>query len=353
MKKEFLEYSYFPGLRTRPAEMLGYQKLTDDVKGDLLPLFTLGLWPRQDSLKRSMEEAQAAIGGGNFILDLTKEPTYQTDDLKKLLNPSDGFAAWRKYALAQSNVIPVVQFGARLPDVIKQARYFSNAGQHKLAVRIQDFQEDVPKAVSVLAALDSADQCLVFLDLGYVRDTMSASIAAAITAINDIREDIPEALICVMSSSFPNSVTSFVKAGTSGKSGVIEILEKNLYEEIGSEAALYGDYGSIHGRVYLSTGGRYVPRIDYPLEDAWVFERRPDTDAQGYVSAAKALLKDHPEISDDDTWGAEQIVAAAKGKIDGMKTPASWIAARVNMHISRQAFALRGHDGEDDEDLEF
>ena len=87
------------------------------------------------------------------------------------------------------------------------------------------------------------------------------------------------------------------------------------------------------------------------MHDAWAFECRPDANSTGYVDAAKSLISNHPEISRDATWGAERIVASAAGEIDAMRTPAMWIAARVNMHIAKQLELSRRVFGIDEDSL--
>lgn len=352
----FEDYVYYPTLRSRPAEMLGYKNLSSGAKAELLPLFTLGLWPRQSSLSESINNAVDAAGGKPFIVDLARDPLYQTSDLKELLDSGDGFSKWRKFVAKMENVIPVVQIpsGARYPQIIKQTRALASSGLERVAFRITNYREETTRVVTALSALDDPQQAITFIDLNYIRDSFAASVSAAISVINDIREEVPEATICVLSTSFPSSVTAFLDARSLGTIGTIPILERDFYFEIGPDACIYGDHGSIHARPSSATGGRFTPRIDYPLIDAWEFERRPETDSKGFIDASNAIIKRFPEIIDDDYWGSKKIVDASNGDIEGMKTPSAWIAARVNIHIHRQLeySRLLQKDGEEDLDSE-
>jgi hypothetical protein len=338
MAISFESYPYYPNLRTRPAEIVGYSKLADDEKQKIIPTFTLGSWPKQDGAEESLKQAVNAAGGNPFILDITKESSHQNPEIKKLFNPDDNFGAWRRLIATAPNAIPMVQIplGAKSPQVIRQARHFEHMGLGKLAFKITDFSNDTEKVITALSALDSPENALVMIDLGYIRETMAASIVACITSINSIRTDVEDAIIAVISTSFPASVTPYLDSSSGGQRGIMNILERVLHQEIGADAAIYGDHASIHAKVYPTTGGRYTPRIDYPMFDAWAFERRPEENSTGYISAAQALINNYPEILEENTWGAEAIRNASKSLIDGMKTPSSWIAARVNMHISRQ-----------------
>lgn len=354
LKINFEDFGYYPALRTRPSEILGYSRLSKHDKDRLLPIMTLGAWPRQDGLVESLGQTLKAVDKHPFILDLTRELTHQNSELKKLLNADENYKAWREFVKDIPNVIPVVQIpsGAKTPQIIRQAKAFERMGLGKVAFRITDFGIDAEKVTNALSAMDSSENALVIIDVGYIRETMAASIAASVMAINNVREDVEDAIITVISTSFPATVTPHMDTNSGGKRGIMSILERVLHQEIGSEAAIYGDHGSIHAKVYQTKGGRYTPRIDYPLYDAWVFERRPDTNSAGYIDAAQTLITSYPEIKEDNTWGAEMIQKAANGEIDGMKTPSSWIAARVNMHISRQLeLSLEAEEG-DEEDFD-
>lgn len=338
MPIKFEKQTYFPALRTRPAEMEGYAQLRDAVKDKLVPLITLGAWPRVEGIEQSLQQATQAVGARPFIIDLTQEGAYRRPEVLELLNPDGDFAAWRNKVAAIENAIPVVQTPStvKLSQIIKQARALESLASKRVAFRVTDFVSDTPRVVAALSALDNPGQALVIIDAGYIRDSMPASLSACVSAINDIREEIPEAIITVISTSFPATVTSHLTQESSGTRGSLGILERELHYAIGADAAIYGDHGSIHSKVYLAAGGRFMPRIDYALSDAWEFERRPGKDSSGYIDAAQALVERFPGILEEDTWGAEKIRNAANGDIEKMRTPARWIAVRVNMHISRQ-----------------
>jgi hypothetical protein len=335
--KNFDNYLYYPAIRTRPAELLGYRHLSNEQKDELLPLVTLGSWPRQDGLGESMAQTEQALDGRPYMLDLTREATYQLSEIRGLLDDGEDFRAWREFVKKFDRAIPVIQTReAKIPRITRQARAFVEAGR-KVAFRIVDFRNDTPKVAAALAALPSTDSALVVIDAGYIRDSFQAISIACADVINEIREDIDDAIIALISSSFPASVASLADPDSGGQRGLISMLERPLHEGLGgSDVCIYGDHSSIHARVYPTSGGRYSCRIDYPLYDGWAFERRTDCKSEGYIDCAKSLIETYPEIDEEDTWGARAIVRAAQGDIDGMKTAAMWIAARVNMHIARQ-----------------
>ncbi|MFM0740749.1 protein beta [Paraburkholderia xenovorans] len=339
MPSYFEKFSYYPALRTRPAEMLGYHEISDEIKDELLPLITLGAWPKQSGIAASLENARAAIGNRPYFLDITSESKYQNPEVLALRSSEGSFSAWRKLIKENPLAIPVVQMpkDLRLPDLMRQTRELAKLAQERVVFRLIDLAVDTPRVVAALSSLDSAEQALVIIDLELVtRELIGKCIAESLRTINQIRQDIPDATLCLMASSFPSSVTKSFDKESGGTRGSIPILERELFEEVGSDACIYGDHASIHPKVSAASGGRYTPRIDYPTAESWEFERRPDTDARGYIDAAKALIGSFPEIEKNGSWGARKIVSAASGYIEKMKTPSSWIAARVNMHITRQ-----------------
>lgn len=353
MNIDYQDYAYYPALRTRPAEMYGYMQLSDKNKDAILPIITLGAWRNQEGLSEPLSHVQKAVEGRPFILDLTAESAHQNRSLNALLDPSENFSAWRLFVENVPNAIPIIQItqSAKNQQIIRQTRLLEKSGLGRVAFRITDFLSETDKVTTALSAMDSSENALVIIDIGYIRETMAASIAACVTAINQVREDVEDAIITVISTSFPASVTAHLDPSSGGKRGIVNILERVLHQEIGGSAvAIYGDHSSIHAKVYPTSGGRYTPRIDYPLDDAWVFERRPETNATGYIQAAKTLIQSYPEIREDDSWGGRMIRNAASEFIDGMKTPSNWIAARVNMHISRQlSLSLEAPEGDDED----
>jgi len=349
MTIQFSDYAYYPALRTRPAEIQGYSELSNAVKDGIVPIMRLGAWPRCEDVSEPLLQLENGTSGRPFILDVTREAAYQNSTIHGLLDHTEDFKQWRDFVRSLPNAIPVVQFSAsaRLPNIIRQTRLIEAMGR-KLAFRISDYISDTSKVITALSAMDSPKNALVIIDAGYIRETMAASIAACISTVNDIREEIPAAEITVISTSYPASVLPY-NVGSNQTSGAISILERELHEAIGADAVIYGDHGSIHARTRPATGGKYTPHIDCALYDAWLFERRPNSDGVGYTDAARSIITRWPECNTDDTWGARMILKAASGALDGMKSRSTWIAVRVNMHLTRQ-FELSTQTGQPSDD---
>lgn len=353
---DFEKYSYFPTLRTRQSEMKGLELLDQDRKSKILPLLTLGRWPKATDFDKAAEKAELVMNRLPHFLDLTTDATHLGEQQKILRNPSNAFEAWRKFVGQYESAIPVVQMvsDAKVRDVFKQAQAFE-AVQGKLAFRIKDFSTDTPLVINAISALDDPGNAIVFIDCQYIRDALVAYVTATIATVNQLRSEFPDLMIVLLSTSFPSSVLPF--ADTTQSRGSIDILERQLHARIGGDAvAAYGDHASIHSVVYDDVPiMRWSARIDYPQNLLWSFERRPgDQSAGGFVSAAKAIAVTDPAIGTRGIWGEQMILDAANGNPHG-KAPSSWIAVRVNIHLSRQIdlSALKASGAEPGEEDEF
>lgn len=333
----FEDYKYFPTLRTRQAEIKGLKELDAQRKSKILPLLTLGRWPRAEGFEKAAEESQLAMSDLPYFLDLTTDPSHLSEQQLALRNPDDAFGAWRTFCRKYENAIPVIQFApnGKVREFTKQVQEFEKERKN-LAFRIKEFSEDTPQVVHALSAMDDPRNAMVFIDCQYIRSSLAAYTAAAIGSINRLRSEFPGLIISILSTSFPSSVIPFSDA--SQKRGSIDILERELHAKIGgSNVAAYGDHASIHSVVYDNVPMmRWSPRIDYPRNFDWTFERRPGlTAADGYIDAAQAISTSDPDIGTRNIWGEQMIIDAANGE-PYAKAPASWIAVRVNIHLSRQ-----------------
>ncbi|CAM5179860.1 hypothetical protein OURE66S_02485 [Oligella ureolytica] len=81
MELDFLDYKYYPTLRTRHAELSGLKHLAFSAKEKILPILTLGEWPRSKGVERSIEKSNEAFDSLPFIADLTTTPAYSNNAL--------------------------------------------------------------------------------------------------------------------------------------------------------------------------------------------------------------------------------------------------------------------------------
>jgi hypothetical protein len=343
------DLKYFPILRTRQAEMTGYAKLGDDLKDYVCPLINLGKWRNTDGHEKAIAKIGECLGNRKYILDLSKEIQHQNDAVRKLLSPDSNFKNWIDFIDLHENVIPVVQFtaGAKSREIVRQAVQIERKNRNPV-FRIRDFNTDLDHTLAALYALDRPSEALIILDAGYIREISTKMIKpgileSIIRTLNKVVEEVPETPRVLAGTSFPRSVTPFLDEGkeTSGK---IDMLEHTLYNELGPDIVAYGDHASIHSVVYDDEGGTFLPRLDVPEDDFWYFERRPKTKGEGYIDAAQCLLRDHPFLEVDTSWGAEMIRNTAANSGTTINAPVTAISVRVNLHLKNQINNISKHD---------
>lgn len=332
------EYRYFPTLRTRQAELKGLEQLDHDRKRQIVPLLTLGRWPKAVDFTKAADKARDCMAGLPYFLDLTTDARHLIEHQSTLRDPTDGFAAWRTFVSGYPSAIPVIQTpsGAFGPEVRDQVLNFE--GQvGRVAFRIRDFSADTPIVIAALQEMRDPYKAIVFVDCQYIRNALSAYIAASVATIDSLRAAFPGLVIVVLSTSFPLSTVSFSDPATQ-RSGFIDIQERSLHSSIGGDSvATYGDHASIHSVVYDDTTiMTWAARIDFPRELDWHFERRPRVQSEaGYIECAQSLTASEPDLGNRNIWGEQMIIDAAAGRPHA-KAPAPWISVRVNIHLSRQ-----------------
>ncbi|MFC4352992.1 hypothetical protein ACFOW6_15685 [Fodinicurvata halophila] len=349
MNVDFDAYPYYPSLRTRLWEMRGYKELGPLEKDKLLPIVVLSSHGRTKSIEDVSMKVDDALEGRPRIIDLEQSPIYSCDEYPSLSDPSKGFAAWRKFVAGQNNAIPtaLLPSGGPLRDIVRQVILLENeVGQ--IVVRSRSPQTDIPVLSAIMSAVDDVNNLLLVLDFGYVRSRANALAIEAANAINSLRTIDEAVRIVVIGSSYPKSAATYDDAGAA-----IPIQERAMHAALGGNAvAIYGDYGSIHPEPIEPMKQRFVPRIDYPLSDAWIF-RRVREDQGGYPACAKKItnLADWDSTLVGAVWGATKIDDAARGNIAKMGQPGPWIAVRVNLHLWQQLHYGNDTETVEDEDI--
>lgn len=345
MTIDFDDFRYYPSLRSRLWEMRGYAELPYEEKTKILPIIPLASHHRTRKIEDVAAKVRGYFGGLPRILDLEQSPVYSCDEYRMLLNPDRGFAAWRDFVISQPNSIPtaLLSADASIRDIVQQVRLLErHAG--KVVIRSRLPTLNLPTMKAIISAVDDVNNLMMVLDFGYVKSKASKVVLEAADVINSLRDSNDVVRIVIMGSSYPKSTTIYDEAGAA-----IPIQERAIHAALGGNAiAFYGDYGSIHPEPMEPTMARSVPRIDYPLPDAWVF-RRIRADQGGYIKCAE-LITDLTDWQPDlvgKVWGADKISAASVGDIASMAAPGPWIAVRVNLHLWQQ---IHYQDVESDSD---
>lgn len=340
----FRDYLYYPVLRTRESEVTGYQQLAEEYKKRIIPLFTLYPWPRGNCLDSLNKVNKSEL---TYFLDLPIEEEIKaklnkdtTGELTKfyqeLENDNNNFENWVKFIEKHKNIIPIVQIRkAKISQAIKQSISLELISG-RVGFRIRD-EKELPRVIAGIGALTNTNNAMVFIDCQYISSTtIEHKKSFCLNIIKQIRDEYPNVLICILSTSFPQS-----------PSNRENIEELNLFSAVNypyDKNIVYGDYGSIYSKVYdenIQYNGAPPARIDYPLDDVWdirryVGEKTKDNRLK-YQSIAKSLINDYPINEQSQCWGEQKIYETANGNIYSTARN-KWIGVRVNIHLRNQIF---------------
>ncbi|MBL8544486.1 MAG: hypothetical protein JNJ63_11830 [Hyphomonadaceae bacterium] len=339
--------TYLPAIRSRQAELRGYRELRAETKATLRPIVSLGKLGRVDDPARVLEAINAAAAG-TYFLDLNTMPGQQCAGWEGLCDPADNYARWRMFAALSENAIPValLQDGALERAFVKQVQALE-ASYGIVIARSRRPGRDLGALQAALSAVDDVNNLLIVLDFGYIRGAMDVRETEARQVITALRTIDGAARIAILASSYPRAVTAFGELR-----GSLEIVERAFHYRLGGDdVAIYGDHASIYPEYFEPSVSRWVPRIDYCTDNAWIYRRHRDAEVDGkmtsgYVICARqitALPEWEPEFA-TTAWGAGiiQQTATSGSAPQGFGSPSNWIAARLNMHIERQnALATR------------
>jgi hypothetical protein len=339
---------YLPALRTRDSELKGYENLSDTVKELLLPVFELTKSRRsktnpEGAISKTVERLLSLTGDQPFIADVTSLESQGNAETEHLLDPTDAFKNWRDFVRTlPPTCVPVVHLSDPFDrdEVIAQ---INDLWSHSSAIALR-VPTDYPYAyelsqVLVLTA-NRGGTVLLLADDGFV--VQGDAQNSAKRCYNVLRHFAGKVdVAATLASSFPSSVMlpAFGGGDTYGEFRLEEVLVSEAVKAIGlgNVRVLHGDYGLIHPNDFEGVVTSWVPRIDVPLNLEGYYHRYR-RDAGGYGLAARLAVQ-NVKYSKLGCWADDCLVEAANGAPPG-RSPAFWIAARVNYHITRQAMRL-------------
>jgi hypothetical protein len=327
-------------------------ELRSETKDALHPIVSLGKLGRLDTAQRVLDTV--AVRVGPCFLDLNTNQNQCCSDWEILCDPANNYKAWRQFGKNRNDVIPValLRDGATERPFIRQVLLIEK-DFGAVVIRSRQPAQDLPALQAAISAVDDVNNVLVVLDFGYVRDALLQKETEARRVISALRITDPSTRIAVIGSSFPRAVSVY-----GDQRGTLSIIERDLHAQIGgNEVAIYGDHAGIYPEPFEPSISRWVPRVDYCLDYAWLYERRREDDG-GYVECAQKIMEsaDWDPAFADAAWGADIIRRTATNKAveNGFGAPGNWIAARVNMHIERQnRLSLQQGTEDSFEDIEF
>lgn len=343
---------YIPLLKTTDAELKAYAQLSEVCKQGITPVFELTKSRKtkleaDGNIDKRMSQIRELVEDRKFILDLTAHEDMVNYQIEELLDEDGGFSNWRDFLVKHNdlNIVPAVHLNPDEPNETIRLLEWLEQNYAEFALRLEPSDPDFKEYFEIInRAQFTSRKLTVILDAQYVtRDNLDEVRRDCESVIEHGKSISGLTRYVVLSSSFPKSVVGHTTECRDDK-GRITKLEPLLYEGVKTAVAadasvdvIYGDFASVHPVRNMQGGGGWVPRVDFPLDDAFIYTRVRRNEG-GYVEAARRMVN-NPEYKRFDAWGCDEIESAARGTPGGL-SPSYWIAARINMHITKEVTRL-------------
>lgn len=376
MKRKF---KYMPILKTRPSENKAYEKLTDDVKDKILPIIemtgarsykypkthkTLAGVVRPGNINKKIDNILSLVKTRPFILDITDDESLMYDGINIIKNPENGYQEWRRFLTKNENfkqlVIPTIQFDTNyIADTFLQIKELNKEFKY-LALKISAFKFNNPDKCSNLfnvhnlsantiiqsiidkiVEITGNDKLILILDFGFISEFEKYK-SIIDKCLNNLTNTSHLKAIIPVSSSFPSYVKPIPEDTFEAQEGILytHIQNTKNYSNI-----CFGDYASLHPVKYPTSGGGWIPRIDY-IENTNILkysykrassDKKNKNNSDAYEELAKRVINasNYQQIDNLTVWGDEQIDLKSKGENNG-NAPSFWISVRANLYMTIQ-----------------
>jgi len=335
--------SYVPTLAIRASEMNGLEFLPGATKDRMTPCILLAPWANSNSLDRAIDRVERAFPNRNYFIDIDRDYQFTNlesapqQELARLLEPDRAYSNWIEFVERHQWVWPCIQSKGQSEAELRQQIEAIQALGRRYCMRIvrDRFPSNIGEIVAAFAAGGAADFAII-LEGGWTRDPLSLAVwfeGVIAESLQEIDATVPVVLSCT---SMPKMFSTF--------SGVTSVPFSNrqLVDQISRRSnrarVIYGDWGSTRPREDGGFANRPLDRIDYPKDGAWYIIRNKD-DEWDFEAAAEELIE-NSGVWDGNLgiWGEEMIFQTAINEEIGIDTPQKNVAARVNIHLHRQAF---------------
>ncbi|MDX2274354.1 MAG: hypothetical protein NW206_02800 [Hyphomonadaceae bacterium] len=328
-------YAYCPRILARRAEIKALFQLPASSKDLLLPMIAAAPWPNGKHLFRTWEKISEALGGRRYALDIdetyagTDSPRPAAAEFAALRDPTNGYDNYYRQVVDLPNAIPVFRLVEGADDIRAQLANVERADRG-LFVRL--WHNGPNYSFDTLAAIkNSGLDFVLFVDAGWDRELLlrEAWTQRVIEQITDAADRV-EVVVC--GSSFPDSFAD-IRARKE-----ISLEERHLFASMtrrfNEVRITYGDWASTRPR-QPPTPMNIVPRIDIALPQSWISFRQSEEETYGDI--ARRVVSDRTWLQQPKIWGINTIEWTAEELPGAIKNPEANTAARVNIHLHRQA----------------
>ena len=336
--------------------MNGLEQLPGITKDYMHPLFLVAPWTSASSLEKAIERAEKAYGNRNYFADLDRDYSITNpeaeaqQELIELFSPRNSYANWWVFLEKFPYAIPCLQLRDQSQESIHiQIRRAQESGRSFcLRIVLSRFPPNLAEVVEVLNSIGTADYTIV-LEGGWTTDALSMAthMSGLIgSALGDVEAEVPIVVSCT---SMPKQFHEFQGCTT------VSFNNRSLVEQIARNhnrrRIVYGDWGSTRPREPAEFRQRPTDRIDYPTETSWIIARNSE-EQWDFCEAANAVVHESGYWEDGlDIWGTNMIIRSLVNPAFGINSPQKNVAARVNIHLYRQALYsvdVSGLDFDDD-----
>lgn len=335
--------NYVPTLAIRASEMNGLEFLPGATKDRITPCILLAPWANSNTLERAIDRVQRAYPNRNYFLDIDRDyqfpnlESHPQQELLHLLDPANAFENWVEFVGQHEWVWPCIQTRDLSElEIRRQIEAIQAMGRPYFMRIVRDrFPNNMDEIVAAFAAGGAADFTII-LEGGWTRDPLSLSVwfdGVIEGSLQEIDANVPIVLSCT---SMPKMFSTF--------SGITQVpfTNRQLVDQISRRSnratVVYGDWGSTRPREPGGFANRPLDRIDYPTDNSWFIARNKDEEWD-FEAAAEEIIE-NSDIWDGNLgiWGEEMIYQTTINEEIGIDTPQKNVAARVNIHLHRQAF---------------
>lgn len=337
---------YLVTLGIRPAELNGLKELPGSTKDALTPLVLLAPWLATSPLSRALDKFEEAYPGRLYFLDVdtyyrvNDKPNEAKEEWARLAEKPADVECWWALLKNYPNVQPCLLMAEQTIESVRSQIAWARDSNRTFCLRINladgigsGIPPWLPTLVSELINEGANDYTVVF-EFGWAQNPLLLA-AVATGYMQSLLVDIPsEVSVAISCTSFPKDFTVF--DGLEECRFANRELLAQIRQTTNHPRVIYGDWGTTKPRSY---GHARTPknRIDYPTDTSWAIARDQD-EPVSLQAAAKRIVDSQLWSGNLGIWGEQMIHDTAVGQPFAIETMPKMYAARINIHLHRQAF---------------
>lgn len=337
---------YLATLGIRPAELNGLKELPGSTKDRLTPLVLLAPWLATTPLSRALDKFEESYPSRPYFIDvdtyyrIVDNPNEAKELWARLAQKPADLDAWWKLLADYPNANPCLLMAQQPIERARDQITWARENNRTFCIRVNlaegvgsGFPPWMPTLAAELAEEGASDYAIV-IEFGWVKDPLLLEARASgyiTTFFSEIPPTIPIAISCT---SFPRDFTTYdgtEPEGFSNRELIAEIRRSTNRPRI-----VYGDWGTTRPRSY-GHASQPKQRIDYPTDNSWVFARDQDKSLDFQTAAARITNSEYWS-GGLGIWGEQLIEGTAVGQPFAIDSMPKMYAARINIHLHRQAF---------------